>query len=168
MIASLGSYPIKQSSCYDSVLGTTHTSLSMMGTQKEDKIQGKCQLSKKTFQITTLLFCAPRTDPHVTSSDVKIENIVPLTYWQQRSLNKNVHKKHMGNLLKCTSLTNSHSVDRVGHKTLMQVALRLLYSFHIQLRKLRVRHINWFSQGHIGRNVADPGFQPRSFDANPW
>ena len=41
----------------------------------------------------------------------------------------------------------------------MQLALGLLYSVYMQLRKLGVRNAVCFSKDHIGRNTEEPGFQ---------
>ena len=41
----------------------------------------------------------------------------------------------------------------------MPVALGLLYSVYVQLRKLGVRNAVQFSKDHIGRNTEEPGFQ---------
>ena len=43
----------------------------------------------------------------------------------------------------------------------MQVALEFIYSIYIQLKKLRIRNAMRFSKGHKGRNIEDPGFQPK-------
>ena len=45
----------------------------------------------------------------------------------------------------------------------MQVALEFIYSIYIQLKKLRIRNAMRFSKGHIGRNIEDPGFQPKVY-----
>lgn len=75
MIASLDSYPIKQSSYHDSVEETI-TPSSMMKT-KEGKPN---TVRTAAIQITAPLLCVTRTEPHITSLDVRIEKIVPDMY----------------------------------------------------------------------------------------